>query len=156
MIEYKAIGVIHTPYLKIEGMPIQPSGDTRGRVEVFPQYRQGLRDLAGFSHVILLYHFHRASGFDLVVTPFLDPHPHGIFSTRAPKRPNPIGLSVVRLKAIEENVLYVEGVDMLDETPLIDIKPYVPQFDAIRGAHIGWLKEVVHGTKKAKADSRFE
>jgi tRNA-Thr(GGU) m(6)t(6)A37 methyltransferase TsaA len=112
-----------------------------GQVEVLPEYQAGLRDLAGFSHIILLYLFHQSDpGYDLAVTPFLDGEPKGLFATRYPRRPNPIGLSIVRLLRCEGRVLHVEGIDVLDGTPLLDIKPYVPPFDAHPGAAYGWLE----------------
>ena len=142
-ISYEPIGVIHTPFESTTGMPIQPAGaaGVRGDVEVFPGFAQGLQDLEGFSHVILLYHFHRADpGYDLLVTPFLDDRPKGLFATRYPRRPNGLGLSVVRLVRREANVLHVAGIDVLDGTPLLDIKPYVPRFDAVPEAAMGWLE----------------
>ena len=141
-IVYKPIGVIRTPFKSRENMPIQPSGgkDVRGVIEIDPQYAEGLSDLEGFSHIILLYFFHSADpGYDLMVTPFLDDEPKGLFATRYPRRPNPIGLSVVRLVRREGRVLHVDGIDVLDGTPLLDIKPYVPPFDAFPEATLGWL-----------------
>ncbi len=131
---YTPIGVVRTPFTQRQGMPIQPArSDARGQVEVFPQYREALADLDGFSHIILLHHFHQAGAPDLTVRPFLDDAAHGVFATRHPDRPNPIGLSVVRLDRIERGeypTLHVTGVDVLDGTPVLDIKPYVPMFDA--------------------------
>ena len=122
-IEYRSIGVIHSPFESVEGMPIQPCGaeGVEGTVEVFPEFAEGLKDLDGFSHVILLYHFHRSVGFTLVVTPFMDTESRGVFATRAPKRPNPIALSVVRLMRRDNSILHVQNVDVLNETPLLDI-----------------------------------
>ena len=112
-------------------MPIQPTGakGIQGTVEILPEFQAGLNDLEGFSHIILLYHLHRSEGFKLTVTPFLDDQPRGLFATRAPKRPNSIGLSVVKLVRQEENILHIENVDILDGTPLLDIKPYIPVFE---------------------------
>jgi tRNA (adenine37-N6)-methyltransferase len=156
-IRYKPIGTIRTPFKDLAGMPIQPVGarHTRGTVEVDAPYRAGLKDLDGFSHVILLYHFHRSRGYDLRVTPFLDTNPRGLFATRAPKRPNPIGLSVVRLLGIRGRTVTVEGVDVADGTPLLDIKPYVPEFDHPGPTRIGWLKAVKAKAKSHRADNRF-
>jgi tRNA-Thr(GGU) m(6)t(6)A37 methyltransferase TsaA len=156
-IEYRSIGVIRTSFKSIEGMPIQPSGaeSIQGTVIVFPEYSKALKDLEGFSHIILLYHFHRAGKAKLVVTPFLDSQPHGIFSTRAPKRPNPIGISVVKLRKIDGNILHIENVDILDETPLLDIKPYVPEFDRYPADKVGWLERAKGFVKNAKSDKRF-
>ncbi|MCX7590585.1 MAG: tRNA (N6-threonylcarbamoyladenosine(37)-N6)-methyltransferase TrmO [Kiritimatiellae bacterium] len=157
-IRYKPIGIIRTPFKDLAGMPIQPVGArrTRGTVEVAAPFRTGLKDLNGFSHVILLYHFHRSRGFDLAVTPFLDTKRRGVFATRAPKRPNPIGLSIVRLIRIKGRKLTVEGIDVLDGTPLLDIKPYVPEFDYPGSTRIGWLKKARRDAKKLRADSRFK
>ncbi len=158
MIEFRPIGIIHTPFTEPTGMPIQPAGaaGVRGRIEVFEQYRAGLEDLDGFSHIILLYHFHRSRGFDLQVVPFMDSQARGLFSTRAPKRPNPIGLSVVQLDKIQDGVLAVRNVDMLDGTPLLDIKPYVPEFDAPRHVRTGWLEHARKTVRNRQADNRFK
>jgi len=157
-IEYQPIGVIHSPFKKIEGMPIQPAGaaNVRGTVEVFEAYRIGLKDLDGFSHIFLLYHFHRAQKFSLHVVPFMDSEARGLFSTRAPRRPNPIGLSVVRLHGIEAGVLHIENVDVLDGTPLLDIKPYVPEFDPRGEVRTGWLEEAWKTVSSRKSDHRFK
>jgi len=156
-IGYRPIGIIHSPFTEIEGMPIQPTGASgiRGSVEVFPEFAEGLKDLDGFSHVILLYHFHQVREVKLVVTPFMDPQPRGVFATRAPKRPNPIGLSIVKLLSIEQNVLHVENVDILDGTPLLDIKPYVPEFDHHPADRVGWLARAKGQVRRQKSDSRF-
>ena len=156
-IRYKFIGVIRSPFTEPVGMPVQPTGArrTRGRVEVAAEYQAGLKDLNGFSHIILLYHFHRSSGFNLEVTPFLDSRRHGVFATRAPKRPNALGLSVVRLIGIKGATLIIEGVDVLDGTPLLDIKPYVPEFDHTRSVRVGWLKTAKRRARVQKADHRF-
>ena len=156
-IEYQPIGIIHTPYTDLAGMPIQPVGaaGVEGTVEVFAEYRDGLRDLEGFSHIILLYHLHCSKGFKLHVTPFLDTESRGLFATRAPKRPNPIGLSVVKLRKVEGGVLSVENVDMLDGTPLLDIKPYIPAFDAQRQVRTGWFAKAIGMAEHKKSDGRF-
>ena len=133
------IGVIRTPFTEPTGMPIQPTfSRALGRVEVLPEYAEGLLDLEGFSHVILIYALHRSEGYSLRVKPFLDDIARGLFATRYPCRPNPIGLSTVRLLSRQDNVLEVEGIDVLDGTPLLDIKPYVPEFDCKADAHAGW------------------
>lgn len=156
-IEYHSIGIIRSPFEQVEGMPIQPAGASliQGRVEVFPEYGEGLKDLDGFSHIFLLYHFHRVDGSELIVTPFMDSHPRGLFSTRAPKRLNPIGLSVVKLLRVVGTVLHVENVDILDGTPLLDIKPYIPQFDQHPADRIGWLQESRNKVKEKRSDRRF-
>ncbi len=154
----KQIGTIHSPHTQLDGMPIQPAGAAgiQGTVEVFPEYEDGLQDLEGFSHIILLYHFHKSSGFKLKVVPFLDDETHGVFATRAPRRPNPIGLSVVKLLKVEGRILYVENIDILNGTPLIDIKPYVPVFDEQPSIRTGWLEKVKKSVAKHKSDERFK
>ena len=156
-VQYRSIGVIRSPFKEIQGMPIQPSGayGVRGTVEVFPEYAAGLMVLNGFSHIILIYHFHEAVESQLVVTPFMDSQPRGVFSTRAPKRPNPVGLSIVKLLRIEGTRLYIENVDILDGTPLLDIKPYVPEFDQHPADRVGWLAEAKGKVLGKKSDDRF-
>lgn len=156
-IEYQPIGIIRTPFETPEGTPIQPQGaaGVDGTVEVFPEYVEGLADLQGFSHIILIYHFHRAKPSSLHVKPFLDNKPHGLFATRAPSRPNPIGISVVELIKIENGKLHIRDVDVLDKTPLLDIKPYVPDFDAREATQIGWLEKKTKKIKKTIDDGRF-
>ncbi|MGD8366764.1 MAG: tRNA (N6-threonylcarbamoyladenosine(37)-N6)-methyltransferase TrmO [Desulfobacterales bacterium] len=156
-IHYTPIGVIRSPFTKIDDMPIQPAGarGVEGTVELRPEYAEGLKDLDGFSHIYLLYHFHQSRGFSLTVTPFLDKTPRGLFATRAPKRPNAIGLSVVRLDRIEGNVLYILDVDILDGTPLLDIKPYVRQFDAADNPSSGWIGKSAMTPDSIRSDDRF-
>jgi tRNA-Thr(GGU) m(6)t(6)A37 methyltransferase TsaA len=155
--ELKPIGVIHSPYKDLQGMPIQPSGATgvKGTAEVDPEYQAGLKDLDGFSHLILLYEFHLSQGYKLEVVPFLDNEPRGLFATRAPRRPNPIGLSVVKLDRIEAGILYLQNVDILDGTPLLDIKPYVPDFDQQHNVRTGWLETSNHRVSTRQSDDRF-
>ncbi len=154
---YKPIGIIHSPYTDPAGMPIQAAAaqGVAGTVEVHPEFCAGLKDLDGFSHIILLYHFHRSQGYALEVKPFMDDAPRGLFATRAPRRPNPIGLSIVRLVRVEGCTLHVEDVDILDGTPLLDIKPYVPAFDNRGAERIGWLSTKVAGMHRKKSDHRF-
>ena len=156
-IRFQPIGIIHTPFNELAGMPIQPVGarDVAGRIVVAPPFADGLADLNGFSHIILLYHFHRAGPFQPRVKPFLDHALRGLFATRAPSRPNPIGLSVVRLISVEKNVLRVEGIDVLDGTPLLDIKPYVARFDGVIPDAEGWLTKTAGKAAFQKADHRF-
>jgi tRNA-Thr(GGU) m(6)t(6)A37 methyltransferase TsaA len=156
-IRYNPIGIIHSPFKEIKGMPIQPLGakGVKGFIEMDPAVAVGLEDLEGFSHLILLYHFHLSSRHQLRVMPFLDNQYRGIFATRAPNRPNPIGLSVVKLKAVEGVILHIEDVDILEGTPLLDIKPYVPAFDALRTAKIGWLAGKFVQARRKKSDGRF-
>jgi tRNA (adenine37-N6)-methyltransferase len=157
MMEMKPIGLIHTPFADLTGMPIQPAGaaGVSGTVEVFSEYQAGLKDLDGFSHIVLLYVFHRSQGFRLQVVPFMDVVPRGLFATRAPMRPNPIGLSVVQLDRIEGGTIHIINVDMLDETPLLDIKPYVPEFDSQAKVRTGWLEKARKIVSDRKSDRRF-
>ncbi len=127
-----------------------------GSVQVYPEYEQGLCDLEGFSHIIILYHFHQVRGWELKVTPFLDSQPRGVFATRAPKRPNPMGLSVVELLSRQGSVLHIRNVDVLDGTPLLDVKPYVAAFDTVERPREGWLEEASQNVREVKSDSRFK
>lgn len=138
-------------------MPIQPAGakGIKGTIEIKPEYEKGLLDLEGFSHVFLLYHFHQSEGFELLVTPFLDNKIHGVFATRAPKRPNPIGISIVKLTHVKDNILEIENVDMLDGTPLLDIKPFIPAFDKYEAEKTGWMNHPKENLNDIKSDERF-
>ena len=158
MIEFEPIGIIRSPFAESEGMPIQPPGAAgiKGTVEVFEEFRPGLKDLDGFSHIILIYAFHKAKGFKLKVMPFMDSKHRGLFATRAPARPNPIGLSVVKLNKINDGVLHVENIDILDGTPLLDIKPYVPEFDEQTQIRTGWLEKARRAVFHKKSDDRFK
>jgi tRNA-Thr(GGU) m(6)t(6)A37 methyltransferase TsaA len=151
-----AIGLIHTPFQRSKGTPIQSAvaGGAQGIVEVFPEFAAGLRDVEGFERLWLVYLLHRAAGPNLIVRPYLDTQEHGVFSTRSPARPNHIGISVVRLAGVEQNRLRVTDVDMLDGTPLLDIKPYVPSFDSFEGSRAGWYQG--KSSRGALADDRFE
>ena len=155
---YKSIGTIYTPFDKKKGIPIQPVGaiGIRGRIEIKPEFTEGLADLDGFSHIILIYHFHKSDGFDLKVKPFLSENEFGVFSTRAPKRPNSIGLSVVKLLSIKDNIIEVENIDILNKTPLLDIKPYVPEFDIHQTEKIGWMENKLLNISNVKSDNRFK
>jgi tRNA-Thr(GGU) m(6)t(6)A37 methyltransferase TsaA len=157
MIELNPIGTIHTPFAKPVGMPIQPMGGAgvHGTVEIYEEYQAGLKDLDGFSHIILLYYFHRSQGYKLQVVPFMDTQERGLFATRAPRRPNPIGLSIVQLDRIEKGVLHIQNVDIVDGTPLLDIKPYVPDFDSYGEARTGWLDRSGNSVRIRRADDRF-
>ncbi|KPJ63590.1 S-adenosyl-L-methionine-binding protein [candidate division KD3-62 bacterium DG_56] len=156
-ITYRPIGVIHSPFKQPRGTPIQPAAgrDVEGTVEVFPEYVEGLKDVDGFSHVILIYGFHLCKGFSLKVKPYLDDRLRGVFATRAPARPNPIGMSIVRLVRAEGGTLHIRDLDIVDGTPLLDIKPYVPEFDAPDVQSVGWLQKNVDGLPKARDDGRF-
>ena len=151
------IGIIETPFDDLKGMPIQPSGAEKiqGTVIIDKEYEEGLSDLEGFSHIILLYHFHKSKGYNLMVKPFMDDQQRGLFSTRAPRRPNPIGLSIVQLINIDNNKISIQGIDVLNGTPLIDIKPYVPGFDAREVTKLGWLDKNYKKSESLKSDDRF-
>ncbi len=157
-ITYRPIGTIHSPLRDTSAAPIQPAaaGGIRGTIEIRKEFESGLKDLKGFSHIILIYHFHLAKKHSLEVVPFLDTKPHGIFATRAPARPNPIGLSVVKLLEIKRNRLVVENVDVVDGTPLLDIKPYVKDFDSAPKSKVGWLTNSTHKMMGKKSDARFK
>lgn len=153
------IGIIHTPHNDISNMPIQPSGaiGIEGYIELETEYLQGLTNLEGFSDLILIYNFHKVSNHELLVKPFMDDKLHGIFATRSPKRPSPIGISTVTLKRIEGNKIYFDGADMLNQTPLIDIKPFFRQTDNRPNAKSGWLDSKDDNlASKTKSDNRFE
>ena len=156
-IEYELIGIIHSPFKEPKGTPIQPAGSKgiNGIVEIFPEYTEGLKDIEGFSHIILLYHFHLSKGATLIAKPYMDSETHGVFAMRGPSRPNPIGISVVRLVKVEGNTLQVQDLDIVDGTPLLDIKPYVPEFDVREVAKIGWLEKRVHKLSASRDDGRF-
>jgi tRNA-Thr(GGU) m(6)t(6)A37 methyltransferase TsaA len=155
---YEPIGVIHTPFKTRENMPVQPSGgkDIEGVAVLRPELAEALTDVDGFSHVYLIFHLHRSKGHSLKVVPFLDTERRGLFATRAPRRPNPIGVSVVRVKRIEANKLYFQDVDMLDGTPLLDIKPCVREFDSTQKMRIGWLEGKSGKTRRKRSDGRFK
>jgi tRNA (adenine37-N6)-methyltransferase len=156
-IRYKAIGRIISPFKTAEGTPIQgpAARDIEGKVEVFPEYQEGLTDIEGFSHLILLYHFHLVKKGGLTGRPFMDKREHGIFAFRGPGRPNPIGISIVRLLKVEGNILFIKDVDILDNTPLLDIKPYIPEFDYRDVSSIGWLDDKVDKLEVTRDDGRF-
>jgi len=156
-IVFRPIGHVSSPFKDVEGMPIQPAAarGITGEVRLLPEYAPGLRDLEGFSHIYLIYHLHRVGEAKLKVIPFLDTQPRGIFATRAPCRPNAVGISVVRLIKIEPPVLTVENIDILDETPLLDIKPYVADFDDFTTSQNGWYDRSRAHLKNKKSDGRF-
>jgi tRNA (adenine37-N6)-methyltransferase len=151
------IGIIHTPYTDITGMPIQPTGarGIRGSVGIFSEYAEGLMDLEGFSHLFLIYSFCRCPSYQLTVTPFLDTTPRGVFATPAPRRPNAIGLSTVRLIEVNGTTLVIEDVDILDGTLMLDLKPYVPAFDSFPDASSGWLQQSSKRAESFRSDERF-
>ncbi|MBD3332353.1 tRNA (N6-threonylcarbamoyladenosine(37)-N6)-methyltransferase TrmO [candidate division GN15 bacterium] len=154
---YRPIGIIHTPFATPKATPIQPkyAEGAKGRVVLDQAYAEGLADVDGFSHITLVYHLHRSEGYKLKVVPYLDTEERGLFATRAPRRPNAIGISVVVLERVEGNVLHIANVDMLDGTPLLDIKPYVEGFVGDTPVHTGWIGRVSHERAEGRADDRF-
>ncbi len=157
--EFKPVGFIRTQNRQLEGTPVQPAfaKEYTGKAEILLEYIAGLKDLEGFSHLILIYVFdrNRKGDYKLHVKPYLDDNVRGLFATRAPKRPNNIGLSVVKVEMIRNNAIFFSGADMLDNTPLLDIKPYVPDFDGVEEPGIGWLEGKIDPKKKKLADDRF-
>jgi tRNA-Thr(GGU) m(6)t(6)A37 methyltransferase TsaA len=155
---YEPIGIIHTPFKTPENIPIQPSGgkDVEGVAVLRPDLAEALADVDGFSHVYLVYHLHRSKGYKPKVVPFLDTVERGLFATRAPRRPNPIGISVVRVVRVEGNELHFRGVDMLDGTPLLDIKPCVREFDSSWRMRLGWLEGRSGKARTKKSDGRLK
>jgi len=157
MHEIQPIGIIHSPYYSIEDMPIQPKGasEVEGHIIVDEKYIVGLQDIEGFSHIYLLYSFHEAKRTELLITPFLDKQTRGVFATRSPLRPNHIGISIVQLKRVEGNKIFIEGIDILDGTPLLDIKPYIEKFDTVKESSSGWLQASDKEIKQKRSDNRF-
>jgi tRNA-Thr(GGU) m(6)t(6)A37 methyltransferase TsaA len=157
-VTYRPIGVIHSPFEEPENVPIQPAAakGVEGRVEIRPEFIDGLQDLDGFSHLVLIYHLHLSRGFSLLVKPFLDDELRGVFATRAPRRPNPIGLSVVRLLAVDSTTLRIQDVDIVDGTPLLDLKPHIPEVDPKGPYALGWLSGKMRKLATARSNDRFE
>lgn len=153
----KPIGIIKSPFVSLENMPIQAKGaaDVEGEVVIDPSYAEGLADLDGFSHIYLIYHFHKATRMELEVTPFMDTSSRGVFSTRSPLRPNHIGLSIVELIAVQKNILKIRGVDVVDGTPLLDIKPYIAVFDTVSSSRSGWMMADQQEVEQKRSDRRF-
>ena len=155
-IHFTSIGTVSSPFKSPVDAPIQPKGaqGIRGAITISKELEDGLRDIEGFSHLYIFYLFHQSESFDLEVTPFMDDTSHGVFATRAPRRPNQLGMSIVKLVEKKENVLIIEDVDMIDGTPIIDIKPYAPQFDERKNVQTGWLKKNAN-VETARSDNRF-
>jgi tRNA-Thr(GGU) m(6)t(6)A37 methyltransferase TsaA len=157
MITYRDIGIVQSPFKEPKGTPIQPPAaqDIDGIISIYPEYMEGLKDIEGFSHIILLYHFHLVQESSLLVKPFLDMELHGVFATRSPSRPNPIGFSIVRLIKVEGNKLHIRDVDIVDGTPLLDIKPYVAEFDVRKTERTGWFEKNMYKLSTTRDDGRF-
>ena len=153
---FTIIGIVRSPWKISEGMPIQPSGakGIQGRIDIYEEFRPGLSDLEGFSRIILIYQFHKSNSYELLVTPFLDTRLHGVFATRAPRRPSQIGISVVRLLNVDESGIDILDIDILDGTPVLDIKPYIPEIDSFPGEKTGWLSDP-GDMATSRADRRF-
>jgi tRNA (adenine37-N6)-methyltransferase len=156
-VTFRPIGVIHSEHTSADATPIQPvyAAACIGRVEILPEFADGLADIEGFSHVYLLYCLHRADPPQLRVKPYLQDVERGIFATRAPCRPNPIGLSLVRLLRREGNILHFAGADVLDGTPLLDLKPYSPRYDTVENPHGGWTEEVDEQTAQQRGRRNY-
>lgn len=157
MIQYNPIGVVHSPFRNPVGTPIQAvaGAEFEAEIEIFTEFQEGLTGIEGFSHLILLYHLHRIQKAELLVKPFLGEEIHGIFSTRSPGRPNPIGFSVVQLVKVDGGRLWIRDVDILDQTPVLDIKPYVGEFDIRPVDRIGWFAANLYKLPTVKDDGRF-
>ena len=157
-VTFNPIGIIHSSFTKTEGMPIQPSAakGIKGKIKLNEEYTNGLENLDGFSHIYLIYHLHLSKSYKLKVIPFLDNKQRGLFSTRAPNRPNPIGLSVVKLIKIVKNIIEIENVDIVDGTPLLDIKPYIQEMNEVDQYKIGWLSKYKNEIKSKNSDDRFK
>ena len=156
---YRPIGIVHTPYKTSSGTPIQPhmAPDAEAKVEVFPEFAEGLKDIEGFSHLFLICHLDRTREWKPLVIPYLEKEYRGIFACRSPARPNSIGLSVVRLIERKDNILYIKEIDLLDKTPVLDIKPYVADFESRKNVRLGWYEKIREERKKFHtADDRFE
>ncbi len=156
-VTFTPVGILHSPHKELAGMPVQPTSAAgiTGKIEIFPEFEEGLLDIEGFSRIMIFYHLHRSAGPLLSATPFLDTVPHGVFASRIPRRPNPLGFSVVRLISREGNILNIADVDILDGTPVLDIKPYVPEFDAYPNESSGWFEGKLSGIKTKRSDDRF-
>ncbi len=156
-ITYSPIGIIHSPFTQLSGMPIQPTSESsaEGKIEIYPKFSNGLKSLEGFSHIYLLYHLHKAAPAKLRLKPFLDDEIHGVFATRAPRRPNPIGLSLVNITRVDENFIFVENIDVLNGTPLLDLKPYIPEFEDANEIRVGWVEKSKGKVRQKKSDERF-
>jgi len=155
-VSYIPIGIIHSPFKENIGVPRQAVGasDIKGTIEIFNEFADGLKDLDGFSHIVVIFHLHMIERPSLKACPPWDGKEHGVFATRSPYRPNPIGVSVVGLEGIEKNILNISGIDMADSSPVLDIKPHVPDLNPTKNIRIGWLTDKVEGMNKSKSGDR--
>jgi tRNA-Thr(GGU) m(6)t(6)A37 methyltransferase TsaA len=156
-VTFTPVGVVHSPHKELSGMPVQPpsAAGIAGEIEIFPEFAEGLLDIEGFSRIMVFYHLHRSAGSLLSAIPFLDTVPHGVFASRIPRRPNPLGFSVVRLLSRDRNILKIADVDILDGTPVLDIKPYVPEFDSYPNESSGWFAGKLDDMSSKRSDDRF-
>jgi len=157
MIKIEQIGTIYSPFNSLENMPIQPKGakEIEGYIIVDEKYEAGLKDLDGFSHIYLIFYLHQMKQAELLVTPFMDTIKRGVFSTRSPRHPNKLGLSVVELVSVIKNKITIKGVDILNKTPLIDIKPYIHNFDSVDKSKSGWMQKTEKEVIQKRSDNRF-
>jgi tRNA-Thr(GGU) m(6)t(6)A37 methyltransferase TsaA len=156
-VTFTPVGVVHSLHKELYGMPVQPpsAAGIAGEIEIFPEFAEGLLDIEGFSRIMVFYHLHRSAGPLLSAIPFLDTVPHGVFASRIPRRPNPLGFSVVRLLSRDRNILKIADVDILDGTPVLDIKPYVPEFDSYPNESSGWFAGKLDDMSSKRSDDRF-
>ena len=156
IIKYHSIGTITSPYKTNIGVPRQAAGapTMQGKIEIFHEFSEGLQGLDGFSHILVIFHLHMVTKPSLTAHPPWDGRKHGVFATRSPYRPNPIGISVVRLERIESNILHISGIDMVDGSPVLDIKPYIPELNPTKNIKLGWLNGKVEGMNKSKSGDR--
>ena len=156
-VTFSPVGIVHSPHKELAGMPVQPpaASSFTGEIEIFPEFAEGLLDIEGFSRLMVFYHLHKSSGPLLSAVPFLDTKPHGVFASRIPRRPNALGFSVVRLISRKGCILEIGDVDILDGTPVLDIKPYVPEFDAYPHESSGWFAGKLSGISEKRSDERF-
>jgi len=156
VVKYQPIGRIYSPFKENIGVPRQAVGasEIKGSIEIFDDFSGGLKDLDGFSHIVVIFHLHMVKNPSLKAHPPWDGKEHGVFATRSPYRPNPIGVSVVKLEHIDKNILHISGVDMADDSPVLDIKPHVPDLNPTKDVRIGWLTDKVEGMNKSKSGDR--
>jgi len=156
IVNYRPIGIIHSPFKEHVGIPRQAVGasEIKASIEIFAEFSEGLQDLDGFSHILVIFHMHMIKASRLKAYPPWDGQEHGVFATRSPYRPNPIGLSVVSLESIANNILHISGVDMADGSPVLDIKPYIPDLNPTEDVRIGWLTDKVEGMNTSKSGDR--
>lgn len=154
---FSPIGIVHSPHRELSGMPVQPPSAVEfiGEIEILPEFTEGLLDIEGFSRLMIFYHLHKSTGPLLSAKPFLDTVPHGVFASRIPRRPNALGFSIVRLLSRKENILQIRDVDILDGTPVLDIKPYVPAFDSYPNEQSGWFTGKLDSISEKRSDERF-